>query len=255
VDPVTPGTLYAGTDTSGAYRSADSGNSWREIDDGLQVAGYPVVGVSRIVIDPSQPARVYASVTFTGEANSFDTVYRSDDGGGHWQPANDGLPDGFSGDVPLVLDPSNPSTLFAAVQPAGVYRSTDGGETWAAFGTGLPGDVIGLAIDPADSQQMYASVQFGVYRSVDAGATWTEADGGLPNAQLWNVTFDPVRPDTAYAGGFYYGVYATVDGGLSWTPMNAGLRNKGILALRVDAVGSRLFAGTQGHGVFVLPLG
>ncbi len=47
VDPSRPGVLYAGTPDRGVFRSADSGTTWGELNDGLQS-----LGIHSLAIDP-----------------------------------------------------------------------------------------------------------------------------------------------------------------------------------------------------------
>ncbi len=80
-----------------------------------------------VLIDPKQPKRVYAAAS-TG-------LYRSDDAGRSWQPANQGLPDG---DVAaLALDPREPQRVYAATPAGALYLSEDGASSWRVLpGTG-----------------------------------------------------------------------------------------------------------------------
>src|SRR5262249_28454354 len=126
----------------------------------LSSAGMPDSAfVTALVQDPSAPAALYAG---TG----FDGIFKSTDGGSSWTPSNAGIPgvtepDGstrFGGITSLVIDPSQPSTLYVALDgraenvAAGLFKSTDGGGSWTAFNAGLPGpnirEIATLAIDP-----------------------------------------------------------------------------------------------------------
>ena len=79
-------------------------------------------GPRAIVVDPNQPMRVYAA--------SQDGVYRSDDAGQSWTPANEGL-EGRQV-ASLALDSSRSPRLFALAQDGTVYFSQDGASTWHA---------------------------------------------------------------------------------------------------------------------------
>jgi photosystem II stability/assembly factor-like uncharacterized protein len=62
VDPVTPGTVYAGTETGGIYvRTA--ANVWNAINAGLTE---PYTGVLALTVDPLNPARFYAGQATAG---------------------------------------------------------------------------------------------------------------------------------------------------------------------------------------------
>ena len=66
-DPAVPGTVYAGT-AAAIYKSADSGQSWTELQANLYV--------SAIAVDPRAPSTLYAA-THMG-------VMKSTDGGAKW---------------------------------------------------------------------------------------------------------------------------------------------------------------------------
>src|SRR5262249_41275397 len=73
--------------------------------------------------------------------------------------------------VVLVIDPTNPSTLYASTTERGVLKSTDGAVSWAATGlhTGL---IFDIAIDPINSSTLYACGYNGVLKSTDGGISW-----------------------------------------------------------------------------------
>ncbi|MEI7870383.1 MAG: hypothetical protein WCI11_21105 [Candidatus Methylumidiphilus sp.] len=59
--------------------------------------------------------------------------------------------------VEIVIDPSNPATLYVGTPGAGVYKSTNGGQSWNQTNNGLitPGrtipNILVLAIDPSNA--------------------------------------------------------------------------------------------------------
>lgn len=77
-------------------------------------------GARIVVIDPSNPERVYAA----GDQG----VFRSDDAGQTWQAVDGGLPTG--GVTALALEPRQPHQLYAVTATNGLYRSDDGGGSW-----------------------------------------------------------------------------------------------------------------------------
>lgn len=57
----------------------------------------------------------------------------------------------------LVLDPSGPSTLYAATD-RGVFVSTDGAESWSPLSAGLTSrNVLSIRVDPFDPATLYAA--------------------------------------------------------------------------------------------------
>jgi len=87
--------LYAGTNGSGVFKSANAGASWSQANTGPTAA---------LVIDRSNLATLYAGTYANG-------VFISTDGGGSWQQDNSGLTVGYI--HALAIDPYNPAILYA----------------------------------------------------------------------------------------------------------------------------------------------
>jgi hypothetical protein len=102
--------------------------------------------ISSITIDPHDTTgnTVYVTVQGVPEPKAnVRVVYRSTDGGAHWQILVSNLP--LSPANSLVVDPQDANTVYIALD-AGVYSTrqigtcTGGtGSCWSAYGTGLPG--------------------------------------------------------------------------------------------------------------------
>lgn len=186
----------------------------------------------------------------TRDAGVFKTV----DGGQTWSPSRGGLT--FYPIRHLVVDPADPARLYAGTDFNGVWKSTDGGDNWFKSSVGIDDLFVmfNLAVDPSDTNVVYASGFGGVaqtigavYRSTTAGATWTRADTGIePTGSTWvngiqSLTIDPDVPTTLYAGTTYEGIFRTTNSGTTWTAINDGVPwlsppdwRKSIDALAVD---------------------
>ena len=59
----------------------------------------------------------------------------------------------------VVIDPSNPATLYVGTWDDGVYKSIDGGLSWHPANTGMPfvSGTLCLAIDPLNPSTLYAA--------------------------------------------------------------------------------------------------
>ncbi|MGE5275917.1 MAG: WD40/YVTN/BNR-like repeat-containing protein [Acidobacteriota bacterium] len=142
-----------------------------------------------------------------------------------------------------------------------MYKSTDGGSSWTPLQANsllFLGAVDSIAVDPITPSVVYAAGVAGcrppcaapsfaaIERSGDGGATWSiTASTGLVDFTKTSlaITFDSV----VYAGNTS-GVVRTTNGGSSWLPAEDGLTNRSVLSLTTD--GLRLYAGTDGDGVF-----
>lgn len=147
--PGAPPTLYAGSDTSGLYKSIDGGVTWSPVNVGL-----PSLFIRAVLVDSLNPAIVYAGTD--------SSVWKSVNGGVSWTPARNGLPAGDA--VALAVDPVHPAALFCAIDGAGVFESVDGGAQWrAVFGqNGLPSlRMRSLAVDGAQ-RTLYAGTDGGI---------------------------------------------------------------------------------------------
>ena len=186
----------------GLYRFDDDGGEWTSLAEGLP--GEPQVRA--LLVHPDDPRVVYAG-TQAG-------VYRSDDRGDHWQ-ALESAADGT--DVwSLAFHPGNPDVVYAGYHPFAIRRSEDGGSSWRDMATeGVvfphvttqmpPFDkrVIGIAVDPSDTNDVYAAVEVGgLLASRDAGDSWVSVTDGphtdIHTLDLHGVTISPAAPGTVY---------------------------------------------------------
>ncbi len=179
-----------------------------------------------LAINPQDDQIVYAGTWGAG-------VYKSSDGGQHWQAASEGLSDGFIQN--LAIDPQNPATIYAGMYGYGVYKSTDGAATWQATGPGLTSQAVvyALVIDPTRPNILYAGTRDrafsgpqwggGVYRSENGGASWQAVNNGLAEDWVYSLAIHPQNPDFIYAILHTQGVNYSIDRGENWAPMNSGI--------------------------------
>jgi hypothetical protein len=240
IDPLTPSSVYAGTDR-GVLKSTNGGATWSD---------RRTAGAIYNLIFGSQKSTIYAadSDDFGYYYPGPSAVYKSTDDGEAWSR----VAAGFSiSPRTLVIDPTEPSTLYAGTLDfGGVYKSVDGGSTWRSHG--IYGDAVrALVLDPLDPATLYASISgwasdgSSIFKSTDAGSTWRFL-GGLTGLRA--LAINPRDPSTLYAAT-YLGVFRSTDGGVRWHEFNTGLTNRSIAALAIDWTGTRLHAGGAG-GVF-----
>jgi len=171
----------------GIYKSLDGGKTWKSM--GLEQTRH----IYRVIIDPTEPNTVYAAaIGSPWGAHPERGVFRTKDGGKTWEKIL--FTNEKSGAAELVMDPTNPNKLIAAMwehqrEPwffksggpgSGLFITYDGGDNWKQIEAkdGLPeGDLgrIGIAIAPTDPNTVYALVEAkknGLYKSEDGGASW-----------------------------------------------------------------------------------
>jgi photosystem II stability/assembly factor-like uncharacterized protein len=134
----------------------------------------------------------------------------------------------------IVIDPSNPNTVYAAGVAGGVWKSTDAGASWTATDDLMQNlAVCSLAMDPDNPQILYAgtgegffngdSVRgLGIFKSTDGAQTWTQLKStveGVPNGAFHRVTDIVISPNDSkrlYAAT-RFGVWRSTDSGASWS--------------------------------------
>jgi photosystem II stability/assembly factor-like uncharacterized protein len=238
VDSIRPSTLYAGASDDHVYKSTDAGGSW--ITFSVGVPADPYHGVSRIVVDP-----VISSTLYVIGGDFGSALYKSTDGAETWSVVNPG---------PVFrLLAISPSALYAIVGQDGFCKSTDGGATWIAAGLPMK-DVAALAIDPKNSNTLYASTSAPVgtppsmYKSTDGGHNWNELKANIPLAL--SFVLNPANPSIIYAANYQSGVFKSTDAGASWSESNTGARVPGIRVLVGDPMDrGTVYAGGDG-GLF-----
>lgn len=242
IAPSDPDILYVGTGEqnnrqssswgNGVYRSDDGGETWRHL--GLAETRH----IGKVLVHPRDPDIAYVAALGNLWRESEDRgVYRTLDGGLNWERVL--YVDEFTGAVDLVMDPEDPSVLYAATYQrlrrtwgfngggpgSGIHRSVDGGDTWRGLTNGIPpGDKgrIGLAISRSDPRVLSALIEHadgaeqGTYRSEDAGATWTRVNSLDPRPMYYSKIFiDPSEAERVYVLGT--SAYKSENGGRSFS--------------------------------------
>jgi photosystem II stability/assembly factor-like uncharacterized protein len=142
-------------------------------------------------------------------AATYTGVFRSLDGGGHWEAVVNGLPTATA--ISIVCDDAD--RLFVSIFTRGIYRSLDGGTTWSSTGVGSGRIVMSLAV--AAPQSIFAGTSDGaVLRSTDSGLSWQEF---LMPFQTAIMVVTVLSPDIVLAGTLGRGVLRSSDAGATWT--------------------------------------
>jgi len=245
-------TSGAGT---GVYRSTDGGETWHRLDTRVvdpAVSSAPIDftasrGISRIVVQPGRSATLYVATAYalagmsavrggqavlTGGPQASVGLYRSEDGGASWallwaapiadETPSPGIPPGTrirsQGVRDVLLDPRDPTTVYASAFNAGVFRSSprlEGGDpafrpVFALTGGAGETTASAIAITVHDGRtRLWAGNGVadpdlqGVYRADDADVPASQlavsAGGSIVNLSAWtNVTSgDPTAPGFA----------------------------------------------------------
>jgi photosystem II stability/assembly factor-like uncharacterized protein len=251
-----PAHIYA-VARSGIFMSQDGGASWQ----GLSYS--PLLGLdwTVVAVDPGNSQHILAETGWVGLGSSRD-------GGHSWQLESPDPSDHMSFRT-IAFSPSDPSIVYAGIggffnvgawdstMPGkGVYVSLDGGGSWSPGNSGLAGDanVSGLAIHPADAQEVYAATtNHGLLRSTDGAGTWAQVRGGLPTSKaVLSVAISPADPNVLFVGLERGGMFTSANGGQSWHRVSAGLiPEASVTSIVFDPTNpSQIFASDLQSGVY-----
>jgi photosystem II stability/assembly factor-like uncharacterized protein len=247
LDPQHPATVYAGTMIDAVYKSPDGGQHWMPYNAGLKEH---ISVVNQFVFDPRDSEKIYAATTVG--------VFYSTDGGRDWNERMAGMKEVHIV-VAIALDPKRPNILYAGTT-GGAYRSSDGGVSWKKVNDGLvPAEILDasmalgvntLAIDPVNTDIIYAGTTRGLFRSLNAAALWSRIGRAMADQYISSLVIDPTNPMTLYAGG-RAGIQKSTDRGETWQAMNQGLETLNIRTIAMSPLDPQtLYAGTNGSGLY-----
>jgi photosystem II stability/assembly factor-like uncharacterized protein len=211
VDPAQPEQIYAASWTarnwpwlsyftpiegegSAIWHSGDAGQTWTR----LAGEGWPSGKLGRIGLAVTHlgngSTRIYASIDSSDHAG----LYRSDDGGAHWQRVNDASAVSSWYESRLTVAPNDPDTLYTVGQS--IHKSTDAGEHFTII-KGAPGgdDYHHIWINPKHPERMVTTADQGTVVSVNGGKTWSDWYN-QPTGQFYHLATDNRFPYWIYSG-------------------------------------------------------
>lgn len=190
VNPQNSKTLYAGSATGGLWRTFNSSNgaNWHRI-----TTGFPTLGVMAIAIDPTDSLNMLIG---TGETYGYSQSI----GGYVWRTSR-----GSYG--------------------IGILKTTDGGVTWEKsldWTFDQRRGIQDLALNPLNSNTVFAATSEGIYRSYNQGANWQKVYSVEMAEDIVMHTLDSnkILVSTGNLGSPDAGIYRTIDGGDNWNKVN-----------------------------------
>ena len=223
-------------------RGQDAGRVRGDLLGALQYRHIGPVGnrVSAVVGVPGDP-----NVYYIGAASGG--VFKTVDGGVHWEPVFDDQPAQSIG--ALAIDPTNPNVVWAGTGEAhirsnvsvgnGVYKSTDGGKSWSLMGLEESGRISRIVIHPKTPDVVFVAAlghlygpqeERGVFRTTNGGESWERVLFVDENSGASDLIMDPNNPEILFAGTWQMviwtwgrqsggpggGLFRSKDGGDSW---------------------------------------
>ncbi len=274
-----PGTLFAGGDHHGLWRSTDLGENWEIVFPGP--ADWSIYDIA-----PQSDLHYTGQVMYAATGSG---VFRSQDGGDSWAPA------GLSGTQisSVAFDPSNPDNAWAGTASSGVHYTTDAGATWTP-GSGFPfalypsielmengsGDLrvlvsfqqngegvyysddggasyttvavpgsyhpdLSARYGPGLAPMGYLATDNGIYRSDDLGENWSPCPGS--SGLMWEVQGE--YDSNVFAGTNGSGIRRSPDTGSTWESLSEGIEDKIVWDIAYGASSVQLFASLRGFGL------
>jgi photosystem II stability/assembly factor-like uncharacterized protein len=220
------GDVFGPSPQRGVFRTRDGGDTWDHV---LHVSDR--AGGADLVIDPSNPRVVYASI-WQMVRRPWDIVsggedsglWRSLDDGETWERISDnpGFAQGLLGRIGVAASPAKPGRLWALVEAigeeGGVYRSEDAGATWEHVSRersvqGRPWYYSHIIAHPTEADTVW-SMNTWAWRSRDGGRTFQQVQ--TPHGDNHDLWIDPADP-RRMVNGNDGGACVSVNGGMTWS--------------------------------------
>lgn len=174
-------------------------------------------------------------------------LFKSEDEGKHWRPANRGLRDKFISTLLVLKD----GKLFAGTIRAGLFMSEDHGANWVSVNKGLEKTDV-TTITALSSGALLAGTGKGVYISRNQGQLWEPFNAGLEHIQIKSIVLD--KDENIYVGTQGMGIFKREPESTKWFSIANGFAFKGLeeRVVRTLVFGRNdvLFAGTMSAGIF-----
>ena len=215
------GDIFAGTDSSGLFRSTDNGDNWSN----LGIINYDIHSIAI-----SSNGDIYAAAYLWGG------ILRSTDNGNNW--TNLGL---YHFDYSIAINPNG--DIFVGTGAVGIWRTTDNGANWEQilFGENCSG--INSLIINSEGDIFAGTIQGGTFRSTDNGNNWIQIIQGMTELQIFSLAIN--SSGDIFAGTAGGGVFRSTNNGNNWVQINQGITGQGlyVYSLAVN-LGGDIFVGT-----------
>jgi len=287
LDPSRPQRMFLGASNGLVYRSDDAGSRWRFLS---RVAPHWFWVISQILVNPAHPDTMYASLwslssnsdggvfisndgghswtsSLTGHsvralaqapsdpselvAGALDGVFRSHDGGAHWDRISPANSHELVNIESIAIHPLNANIIYIGTWHL-PWKTFDGGENWIEVNQGVidDSDVFAISLDQHNPETVYLSACSGIYRSDNAGSLFRKLQGIPYSARRTPaIVEDPNDPQVVFAGTTQ-GLWRSADGGGTWIRTSEPDLMVNTILFDPEHAG-RMLLGTEHAGVMV----
>ena len=201
--PIT-GELFSGND-GGIYKTSDKGISWTDLSSDLEILQIYRLGISEN----------YSNLVLMGSQDNSSILADNS----NYQVVKGG--DGME----CIVDPEDPSILYASSQYGNIGISYDGGNNFESI---KPDNdekgawVTPYVMHPEKNNILYAGYNK-LYRTGDRGEHWTKLGSNLSIGDNYrSIAIAPSNPDIVLVAN-RTNIWKTTDRGISWTEITNGL--------------------------------
>lgn len=225
--------VFAGTKSSGLWKSDDGGKSWGKITDQSR-ALESNADVYRIEVSRSNPQIIYLAVF----QNSRGRVFKSENSGLSFREIYFVTANRF-GVFDLYVNPQDSNHVIVVTGQGGILESRNGGKTWHVI-KWFSEALTRILVNPAFYGEIFVVISSGkLFKTFDGGENWADLqEPGIktgtfppPNATLnpfvgltskrsiEALVADPNNFTTLFIGS-KEGLVRSTDGGFSWDRVN-----------------------------------
>jgi hypothetical protein len=207
------GTVYAATRGDGVYASTNRGNSWQQINTGMNAKA---IGEMKIAGSRFAGHTLFAAATAGG-------LYRRASNQGAWTRV-------ISPTIKITVIAPSPDfatdlTVLAADAAGNLRISNDGGLSWVELGRPAGAVIYDMAVAPGGAKEIFlATSRRGIFYSSNAGKSFTNIVANLPAELVNNVAVSPNygTDHTVFCTTLTHTVFKSTNAGVSWTLIPTG---------------------------------
>lgn len=176
-----------------------------------------------LALDPTNPARIFV---WGSDTDGRPKLFRSQNEGINW---SDITTDDITGPIQdIEIDPSSGKVVVCT--HSNILYSINHGDTWIKPSDWCRG--YNLAIDPNNSNIVYAGDYNRVFRSDDGGTTWNRYDNVFYGNICEHIIVDWSNTSTLFLST-RAGVFRSTDRGEHWETRHSGLRASNITTIGI----------------------